>query len=499
MEFIGWMYDIAREQSPRGDMLEWMLERSAAAGYNAVGLYLEHRFAYPSAPFAAGPGCLTPEVVRQLRALSSQRGLRVIPFLNTLGHVEGFIRSEGGQWLAEGPAHSGNEQMCPSRPECVQFARGLVADVLAVFDDEWVHLGGDEARQLGQCPTCAPRAAEIGKGGLYAEYFAELCRWVLDRGRRPCLWGDMLIEHPEALAAIPRQTVIFDWHYASRPRDSTRMFRHCGFDVVCCPAVRTFDAVWCHLAESQRIIDQHAEDARDLGALGVLVTTWELSYFTHYVSVLPVIYAAGWRLAGGHDWSAALVEEGGAAYARAADILGNRIPGAAAFLRPGQRRLLRERFVVGQNPFLLWRDWRDEASGPVGDEILRLCDEAERDLPARDPLHFVIELHRVTVEWVRLVERACRAYASGDLTTCWAELERGDGLFERLRPGLQCAVAAGGSTADLARLDVLKEKLARVCTRVRRLGLLHRPAFEILIRDAYVPGDQAAWVAAMEP
>ena len=68
MKFVGWMYDVAREQSPREDLLTKLLERSAAAGYNAVGLYLEHRFAYPSAPFAAGPGCLTPETVRRLDA-----------------------------------------------------------------------------------------------------------------------------------------------------------------------------------------------------------------------------------------------------------------------------------------------------------------------------------------------------------------------------------------------------------------------------------------------
>ena len=117
MQFIGWMYDIAREQAPSEDRLREILGRSKAAGYTAVGLYLEHRFAYPSAPWAAGPGCLTPDVVRRLRAEAVSTGLRVVPFLNTLGHMEGFIRSEGGQWLAEAP---GGEtlQTCPSRPEC---------------------------------------------------------------------------------------------------------------------------------------------------------------------------------------------------------------------------------------------------------------------------------------------------------------------------------------------------------------------------------------------
>ncbi|HUU98295.1 MAG TPA: family 20 glycosylhydrolase [Phycisphaerae bacterium] len=499
MEFVGWMYDLAREQSPSEQFLEEVLSRSRRAGYNAVGLYMEHRFAYSSAPWAAGPGCLTPEVVRRLTERFCPQGLRVIPFLNTLGHMEGFIRAEGGQWLAEGRS-SGSQQTCPSRPECAEFARGLIADVLDAFDDEWVHLGGDETRQLGQCERCAARVEQIGKAGLYAEYFAPLCRWVLGRGRRPCLWGDMLIQYPDALDALPRETVIFDWHYDTRPADTTRMFREHGFDVVCCPSVHTYDAGWCFLDTSRQNIDAHAEDARRLDALGVCVTTWEYSLFTQYLSTLPVIYSAGRRLAGGEDWKAALAAEGGKDYAQAAEILGNHIPAAARFLQPGTWRQLRDRLVIRQNPFYLWQDWRAEACGPAGDEILRLCDEARAPLPAGSPLLPPIELHGVAVQWVRLVERAYGHYADGDLAACASELEGGHALFDRLRPGLEQAARAGGSTADPVRLELLADKLKRVCRRIQALptGTAHRPAFETLIHDAYVPGDQAAWRAGCE-
>lgn len=506
MSFIGWMVDIAREQSPREHVLETMLRRSRAAGYNAVGLYLEHRFAYPSVPWAAGPGCLTGDMVRRVTRRTADQaasgaapaGLRVIPFLNTLGHMEGFIRSEGGQALAEGPAAFGGAQMCASRPECATLARSLVADALDAFDDQWVHLGGDETRQLGQCPRCAERVAQVGRGGLYGEYFGPLCRFVLERGRRPCLWGDMLIQHPEALDAIPRQTVIFDWQYFSRPRQSTRMFRSRGFDVVCCPSIQSYNAGWCFLAESQRNIDEHAEDARAAEALGVLVTTWEYSFFTHYATTLPLIYAAGRRLARGEDWTAALKAEGGSGYAQAAELLGDRIPEAAVFLKPGTWRQLREHFVIRQNPFYLWQAWRGEACGTAGDEILRLCDAAEAALEADDPLRFAVQLHRVAVEWVRLVERAWRAYADGRLSRCVRELEAGPGLLGQLRPGLEQAVSMGGSTADLHRLELLSERIERAGARVRRLGTdwSYRPAFGTLLHDGYVPGDQAAWGTA---
>ena len=461
------MFDIAREQSPSPDQLDAMLRRSQAAGYGAVGFYLEHRFAYRSAPWAAAPGCLTPEAVGRL----DRHGLRIIPFLNTLGHMEGFIRSEQGQWLAEGPA-TGSLQMCPSRPECVDFAVGLIGDALEAFDDEWVHLGGDETNQLGRCDRCARREP----ADLYADHFGRLAREVLKRGRRPALWGDMLIKHPEALDAIPGETLIFDWQYFSRPSMSTRMFRERGFDVVCCPSVQTYNSGWCFLDATRENIDQHAEDAKALGALGVMVTTWEFTNFTRYDTTLPLIYAAGRRLARGQDWTAALEAEGGKDYARAAELLGNRVPAAASFLAPGTWRQLRDRFVIRGNPFLLWRDWRDEACGAAGDEILRLCDEAAGALP------FPAELHRVAVEWVRLVQKAYSHYEKP--TASATALEGGEALLERLRPGLH--------DADAARLDGLQRRVGQVRDRLRALGD-YRPSFETLIDDAYIPGDQAGW------
>ena len=260
--------------------------------------------------------------MRRLVERCKDSGPRIIPFINTLGHMEGFIRSEGGQWLSEGPV-VGSLQMCPSRRECVDFARGLVDDILDVFSDKWIHLGGDETKQLGQCSLCAARVGKIGKAGIYAEYYAPLCRSVIERGRRPCLWGDMLLAHPEAMDAMPRETLIFDWQYESRPAESTRKFREHGFDVICCPSIQTYNSGWCFLDASQRNIDQHAEDAAACDALGVLVTTWEFKCFSSYASVIPLIMAAGRRLARAEEWNAAIEAVGGPAYVRVADILGN--------------------------------------------------------------------------------------------------------------------------------------------------------------------------------
>lgn len=497
MTFVGWSYDIARDQSPSVEFLCELIDRSADAGYNALGLYLEHRFAYASTPWAQASGCVTPEMARLAARHGRERGVRVIPFLNTLGHMEGFLHAAGGEWLAEGPADFG-AQMCPSNPQAVEFARGLVADALQALDDEWVHLGGDETRQLGQCLRCAARVEKIGKAGLYGEYFGALCRWTLERGKRPCLWADMLLQHPEALAAIPRETILFDWQYEKRPRETTARLREAGFDVVCCPSVQSYNSAWVYLDATYHNIDEHRQDAAALGALGTLVTTWEFTYFSAFESIAPLVFAAGKRHRGRSDWRAALTDVAGREFAEAAEILGNHVPAAAAFIAPGSWRRLRENLVMRCNPFSLWRHWREEACGAAGEMILGLLDRAEKAAPNNAAFELPIELHRAGVYWTRQAQRAADHYANRDASRCVDELRAGQMTLLRLRAPLDRVASRGGSRADIARLTALVEHIERVIDRIRRLAsdASYWPAFEVIAHERYVERDQAAWRAA---
>jgi len=307
-----WTYDLAREQAPTLDNLRVLAEGTLSAGYNAVGLYMEHRFAYPSTPWAHGAGAVTPEMVRTLQ--EDFPDLQLIPFLNLLGHMEGFLYTEKGRGLAE--ERFRGMQACPSNPDVVELANNLITDALDIFKSEIIHIGGDETQQLGACPTCAlvggnaplrepgvsidqvvetmktSRGADQ-KARLYARHFAPLARRVLEAGRRPAVWGDMLLEHPKAAVAIPRETLVFDWQYFNDPETTSRRLMAHGFEVVCCPTLQTYNAAWMHLEQSEKNVRDHIRTANELGAYGVCVTTWENDLFGSYETLLPAIHACG--------------------------------------------------------------------------------------------------------------------------------------------------------------------------------------------------------------
>ena len=498
--FLGWMIDIAREQSPPTAWLADLINRSAAAGYGALGLYLEHRYAYPSAPWAAAPGCLTPNAVRELRGVAAANGVRLIPFLNTLGHMEGFIRTRGGEWLAEGPAQY-SAQICPSRDTCVQFARGLVADALDAFDDEWVHLGGDEARQLGQCPRCAERAGIGGPGALYANYYGDLCRWVLARGRRPCLWGDMLLKHPQALDALPPETLLFNWQYDQAPDETTRCLRQRGFEVINCPSIHSYHGPWCDLAQTEANIDAHVADARSGAASGVLLTTWELFTLATYESIIPLVMAAGRRISGGSDWRAARRAAGGEAYDQAAEILGRELHEISPYLHARGHARFRQSLIGRLDPFELWRRWRVEADGPIGERVAEACARAARLLDENHELWPPLLTMQSALLWVRLVERARRAYEHDDLHTAATELREAGEALSMLVPTFEAIAGRGGSMADPQRLRRILRHVERVAQDIESLpeNATVRPSFATLVSPAYVPNAQAAWGTEWQP
>ena len=292
-----WMYDLAREQSPSLDHLRRFFDVTRDSGYNAIGLYFEHRFAYPSTPWSLGIGALTRETVETLHREYPE--IQIVPFVNLLGHFEGMIYTEEGAQYAE-EVFKGM-QACPSNPKFLQLANRILDDTLTIFPSNLIHIGGDETMQLGKCPVCRQRVLDLeaadastdGKAVLYGDHFGPLAQKLVDAGRTPAVWGDMFQDHPQALGRLPKSTVIFDWQYFQSPLPTTRAFIENGFNVVCCPTLQVYDAAWFHLAPSEQNVRDCISAVETSDALGVCLTTWEGGLFANYETLFPAIEATG--------------------------------------------------------------------------------------------------------------------------------------------------------------------------------------------------------------
>ena len=130
---------------------------------------------------------------------------------------------------------------CPRHPEIHKIIFDLIEEQLECYPQaEWFHVGLDEItfEPFGVCERCKGTSC----GELLAEEILRLREFLQKKKLRMCMWGDQLLkEHngagkyntAEALPKIPKDVVIFDWHYGEGAKyPSVEFFKKQGFDVI---------------------------------------------------------------------------------------------------------------------------------------------------------------------------------------------------------------------------------------------------------------------------
>lgn len=526
-----WSYDIAREQRPDRYFLDRIARTTLDGGYDALGLYLEHRFAYPSTPWTHGDGVLTPDDVAWMRR--EYPGLRLIPFLNLLGHFEGTIYTEeGSRYACERFA---GMQADPTLPEFVDLCGKIIDDALKIFDDEIVHIGGDETWQLGQGVNSEKRVKEFAEAGvadpkakLYGDHFGPLAERVKAAGRRPGVWGDMFFDHPDALASMPKETIIFDWQYFTHPLPSCAWFAGQGYDVVVSPTIHTYNALWCHLPQTERNVREAVEAATALDAYGVCVTNWENALFGNVETLLPVVKGLGRVLHTAPETVPpvptdldpatlkgvrvdptyadeseapqilkAVYEETGEAGEEWARIMGielQKVGGTFAF--SGHRSKVKSRAFLYSNPFLLYLRDREEFGGDREAVLMEIWDRAGSF--AQGPSQRgVTGVGKLLTEFIRQTGESHREYAAKRPGGAAAALAPCRQIFDDLRKiATATELNAGGSKADAERCHAARRHVETVIARIKAHGdgsLGYLPSFETITHPKFVPHDQANW------
>lgn len=483
-----WTYDIAREQAPSLEQLDETVRWTQESGYDAIGLYLEHRFAYPSTPWAHGKGCVTPEMVATLQQCHST--FSIVPFINLLGHMEGFIYTQFGERFAEEPYKG--LQASQDEPGFAELTDGLIDDTIASFKSDLIHIGGDETFQLGA--RRAKQGEEPDKARIYGEHFGRCARRVLAAGRRPAIWGDMLLTHPEAAEFIPRETLVFDWQYFNGLSDSAPKLTELGFEVVGCPALHTYNAPWLHVPESEANLREVSRDVQEMGLYGVCLTTWECGLFGDYETLVPALKVAPQLIEDPTACSSFLEAYGESAeWAR---LMGEVLPQRGPLFQYSKiRSSLKARLLMAGNPMMLWRAYRDQWTEDNFKNHMRLLDEALA--AALTPSEKGVTLFvRGAIEFGHLVQRAHDSYSQRDPESAISALGATRMIFNQLMQIASNKMHRGGSIADQYRCQAALEHVEKVIRRLRDFGhgeLGYLPSFEVLCQPQFTPHDQGCW------
>ncbi len=264
--------DISRGPVPTPEFLRRQIDRLAELKYNALTYYTEHVVKTASHPeFAPFDGSIDIAEWRELAEYARQRHITLLGNFQSFGHFERIL--EHPKYAPLGEA---GRVLSPVLPESRALLRDIYAEMVPAFDADVFVVNGDETFDLGRGPS-KPRADSLGIGVIYAEHMLNLKSILDSLGVGMVMWGDVLLQHEDALAMIPRDVIIGTWDYT--PRDSyeslIRPFVDAGFTTWVCSGVLNSSRIMPEFQTAKDNIRLLTSDGLRMGAAGLLNTVWD--------------------------------------------------------------------------------------------------------------------------------------------------------------------------------------------------------------------------------
>lgn len=280
----GVMLDISRNRVPTMQTLFDLVDLLASWKINQLQLYTEHTFAYRNHPEVwADASPMTGEEILALDAYCRERFIELVPNQNSFGHMTRWLTHDRYRRLAEAPDGCDTRwghydyplSLCPTDPGSIELVRSIFDELLPHFSSRQFNVGCDETIDLGQVRS-KEAVAKLGAGRVYLDFLLQIYREVKARGRTMQFWGDIIMEHPELVPEVPRDTIALEWGYQpDHPFDAHgARFAASGVPFYVCPGTGTWNTIAGRTAGALGNLRNAAENGLKHGAVGYLNTDW---------------------------------------------------------------------------------------------------------------------------------------------------------------------------------------------------------------------------------
>lgn len=272
---------------------------------NEFQLYIEHTYLFHGfSEMWRDETPLTAQEILELDRYCQERYIELIPSLSSFGHLYDLLSTKSYGDLCE-LADSDKQPFSyldrmhhhtvnVSDDRVLPLIKNRILEYMALFSSDKFNICADETFDLGKGRSKA-LADQKGVHRIYIDFVKNLCEFLVEKGKIPMFWGDIICAEPNLIRELPKETICLTWGYEpDQSEDDCRKMAQAGATQYCCPGVCGWNHWMNQLKSSYLNITKMCSYAKKYGAIGILNTDWgDYGHINHPEHSVPgMIYGA---------------------------------------------------------------------------------------------------------------------------------------------------------------------------------------------------------------
>lgn len=305
---LGLQMDLSRNQAMNLSSIKEMMDHLALMGYNQLYLYMEDMYCLPDREyFGYMRGRYTPEDLKELDDYAAAYGMELIPSIQTLGHMEQYLRWEEAADVRDTP-----RELFADSETTYRFIEAMIKAVMAPLRTKKIVLGLDEAHNLG-LGKYLDTNGYVKREEIFCRHLGKVFE-IADRlGLEGMIYSDMFFRmaapdggyytasaeiSPEIAEKIPRNAGVIYWHYGECPGcDDYMVKKHMALNrkIIFYGGTWTWSGHLPHTEYAIRATEEALEACRRYGLTDVVQTIWgddDGGTCSHFYSLLTLQHTA---------------------------------------------------------------------------------------------------------------------------------------------------------------------------------------------------------------
>jgi hexosaminidase len=378
----GVMVDMSRNAVMNKESIQKLIRIMALMGLNVLMLYTEDTYTVEEYPyFGYMRGRYGIQELKECDEYANRFGIEIVPCIQTLAHL-----TEALKWNYAASIRDTEDILLVGSEETYRFIERLMRDASKPFRSKRIHIGMDEAHQLGLGKYLELNGFKT-RFQIMDEHLRRVAAIASGLGLEPMIWSDMYFrlgsktgnyydleaEIPEGIKkSVPKNVRLVYWDYYHTDIDFYRKFiqkhREFGSDPIFAGGVWTWNGIAPNYGKTFATTNAALEACKKEGIEEVFATMWG----DDGAETNPFSALAGLQLFAEHGYGGDLDQETLAK--RFAICTGGHWDDFLLLKRFDETPGVSEHNLHESNPskFLLWQD-----------VLIGLYDENIRGLPMR--------------------------------------------------------------------------------------------------------------------